>query len=85
MAKFGRELKGRWWMTLRQEILERDVVCQIKGARCSGVATEVDHIIPRKEFADGDVRMHEPRNLRGVCHTCHNERRKPAARRTWFD
>lgn len=75
---------------LRSVILARDSHrCQINGPRCTGRATEVDHIIP--VFEDG---TDDPANLRGVCPECHAiktqeeaqrarakfSRRRPAAR-----
>lgn len=48
-------------------ILRRDrYACQIRGPRCTGVATEVDHIRP------GDD--HSMSNLQAVCAACHSQK-----------
>jgi 5-methylcytosine-specific restriction protein A len=60
------------WRIVRRAILERDGhVCQIRGQRCTGVATHVDHIVPA---ADGGAWL-DPTNLRAACQTCNLERR----------
>lgn len=58
---------GSRWRRLRLVILERDgYQCQIRGPRCEGKATDVDHIIP---IADGGPEFEET-NLRAACHPC---------------
>lgn len=57
------------WRDLRLRILARDGhQCQIRLRDvCTGMATEVDHIIPRVEAPDlGMV----PSNLRAACKAC---------------
>jgi 5-methylcytosine-specific restriction protein A len=47
-------------------ILDRDRWrCQMRGPRCVGYATQVDHVIP---LADGGG--NDPANLRAACHRC---------------
>lgn len=51
----------------RERILERDNYrCQIKGPRCLGVATEVDHIDNTR-----NENYWRDRNKRAVCSPCH--------------
>jgi len=55
------------WPSIRCFVLERDQhTCQIQGPRCTGHATEVDHI--------GDGADHTPGNLRAACQPCHATR-----------
>lgn len=55
------------WQTIRREVLDRDDRrCQLNGPRCTGLATEVDHI--------GDNLNHDETNLRAACRTCHAQR-----------
>lgn len=57
----------RW----RDAVLERDRgVCQIRGRRCVGVATEADHVIP---VADGGPEF-ELANGQAACGPCHREK-----------
>lgn len=60
----------RLWLgayrALAKWVLQRDGYrCQIRGPRCTGYATEVDHVIPRADGGD-DV----PTNMRGACKRC---------------
>jgi len=58
---------GPGWETVRAAVLERDrYLCQIRGPRCSRIATTVDHIRP--VLAGGD-RL-DPANLRASCVKC---------------
>lgn len=60
----------RDWRVRRKRVLERDEkTCQIGGARCTYLASEVDHIVPRSEGGS-----HDDDNLRAVCESCHRER-----------
>lgn len=55
------------WDSRRASVLRRDGYrCQIAGAGCSGIATEVDHI------RRGDD--HRFDNLRAVCSSCHKKK-----------
>ena len=55
------------WRRLRPQILERDgYLCRVRGPKCEGKATEVDHIIP---WQDGGA-LYEPSNLRAACNWC---------------
>jgi 5-methylcytosine-specific restriction enzyme A len=54
------------WHRIRAAILTRDPTCQLNLNGCTHTATEVDHI--------GRPDDHTPRNLRGVCTTCHRKR-----------
>lgn len=58
---------GRPWRTLRLEILARDPWCQIRGPKCTGKSTTVDHVIPLSQRPD---LAHDPANLRGACGPC---------------
>jgi 5-methylcytosine-specific restriction protein A len=54
----------------RLAVLKRDsYLCQLKGKKCTGKATEADHIL-----ADADGGLLTMDNGRAVCHTCHAER-----------
>jgi 5-methylcytosine-specific restriction protein A len=57
------------WRALRVEVMRRDPICRICGAKPSRHA---DHIVPRARGGSDDVS-----NLQGVCHSCHS--RKTAA------
>lgn len=55
------------WPSIRRAILDRDGhACQLRGPRCTGNATEVDHI--------GSNLNHDPANLRAACQPCHAQR-----------
>jgi 5-methylcytosine-specific restriction endonuclease McrA len=69
-------IDGRAYKALRRMVLERDrYVCQVRGPRCTKVATEADHVISR---ADGGA-VFDPRNMRAACAACNGWR---AAERT---
>lgn len=60
------------WTKIRPVILRRDgYLCQIRGPRCTGEATEVDHIVP---IIAGGSRL-DPSNLRAACGNCNRDRR----------
>lgn len=55
----------RDWNRRRQRVLDRDDHrCRIRGPKCIGKATDVDHIIR------GD--NHDEVNLQAACRPCHN-------------
>ena len=55
------------WVQMRRVVLERDgYVCLIKAKGCTGVATQVDHIVP---VLAGGARL-DPANLRASCRRC---------------
>jgi 5-methylcytosine-specific restriction endonuclease McrA len=59
------------WRDLRLSILRRDKWrCQIRGQRCTGKATHVDHILGRGV-------SERPEDLRAACATCNLERGDP--------
>jgi hypothetical protein len=58
---------GRPWRRLRLQVLERDRDCQVRGPRCTGLATTVDHIVP---LSLAPHLAHEMSNLRGACGPC---------------
>lgn len=63
---------GPEWKALRLQILQRDGHrCQIKGPKCKGRATHVDHIV---DVLDGGARL-DPRNLRAACGSCNIAKR----------
>lgn len=57
---------GAQWKRFRAEYLQRHPVCVV----CSGIATEVDHIIPLRS---GGARFDEI-NLQSMCHVCHSKK-----------
>ena len=60
------DLKTAAWRRTRLTVLERDHhECQIRGPRCSGRATQVDHIIPKCDGGDENLD-----NLRAACQPC---------------
>jgi 5-methylcytosine-specific restriction protein A len=64
------------WQSLRRAVLARDNhECQLKGPRCTGRATQVDHVIP---IADGGS-WWSMGNLVASCARCNFGK---AARRT---
>ena len=68
------------WRRIRAQVLERDGgLCQIRGPRCTTVATAVDHIIP---VASGGA-WFDPQNLRGACTTCNNGRIASQRNEAW--
>lgn len=55
------------WPARRKRILQRDdYLCQIRGPRCTGRATDVDHI----ERGNN----HDETNLQSVCRPCHDQK-----------
>jgi len=53
------------WPARRKRVLKRDgYLCQIRGPRCLGTATDVDHIKRGDNHDDG--------NLQSACSPCHN-------------
>jgi 5-methylcytosine-specific restriction protein A len=64
-----RELGSSAWKRTRLEVLARDGYrCQIRGPKCNGYATEVDHVVAR---ADGGATWN-PSNLRAACRPCNS-------------
>lgn len=63
------------WRKLRCEVLTKYPLCQ--RCRREGritAATEVHHVRPVEEaiaYADKQMRMYDPGNLRALCHDCH--------------
>ncbi|SEP02872.1 HNH endonuclease [Trujillonella endophytica] len=55
---------GRPWRRIRAEVLARDPYCTIRGPKCTGWSTTVDHIIPLSVRPD---LAHDLTNLRGTC------------------
>ncbi len=54
----------------RKVVLERDGhLCQLRLEGCRGVATTVDHIVPRSKGGD-----HNLENLRAACAWCNTKR-----------
>jgi 5-methylcytosine-specific restriction endonuclease McrA len=55
------------WQRVRLVVLERDgYECQIRGPKCLGRATEVDHVVPWREGGAWS----DPTNLRASCRPC---------------
>jgi 5-methylcytosine-specific restriction endonuclease McrA len=66
-----RGIGGRDWERVRLLVLRRDnYQCQIRGRRCTEVATVVDHIVPRSK---GGSRL-DIRNLRAACRWCNTSK-----------
>ena len=70
------------WKQTRRYVLERDLwVCQVRGPKCAGGATCVDHIVARIDGGD----VWDPTNCRAACRPCNaaggakltNQRRRP--------
>jgi 5-methylcytosine-specific restriction endonuclease McrA len=62
------------WRLLREAVLARDGHrCQVRMFGCAGAATQVDHIVPRRQ-GGSDTDMS---NFRSVCLPCHNRLRAP--------
>lgn len=59
------------WPIVRLQVLERDRYrCRIKGPKCTGHATQVDHIVP---WLEGGAAW-DPANLRAACVICNEGR-----------
>ncbi len=70
-ATRGTTYSDREWRRIRLLVLARDDYrCQLRGRRCTGDATAVDHIIP---LSKGGSRL-DPRNLRASCSWCNTSR-----------
>jgi hypothetical protein len=57
---------GRRWRTLRASILASQPTCAIRGPKCTGYATTVDHVVPIALGGD----EFDPNNLRPACAAC---------------
>jgi 5-methylcytosine-specific restriction protein A len=67
MARNG---STRAWRKLRAQILIRDNhLCQIKGPRCTVIATTVDHVMARIHGGQD-----APSNLVAACETCNKQK-----------
>jgi len=59
------------WVRIRKKVLERDgYVCQVRRKRCTGVATQVDHIVPVSKGGS----WWDESNLRASCQPCNRDR-----------
>ena len=72
---------GSRWRKARAQALARDGhACQIRGAKCTGIATTADHIVTRQQcLATGlhgtrACRCDDPTNLRAACGPCNTAR-----------
>jgi 5-methylcytosine-specific restriction endonuclease McrA len=64
---------SRLWPPVRRLVLVRDGGrCQIRRARCTLIATAVDHVVPLVVLAErGELRLaFDPANLRAACSSC---------------
>jgi 5-methylcytosine-specific restriction protein A len=67
VTTYDPRLNTRGYKLLRAWVLDRDRhACQIRGPRCTHVATEVDHIECRADGGD----VFAPTNLRAACRPC---------------
>jgi 5-methylcytosine-specific restriction endonuclease McrA len=68
----GPEYAGPEWQAIRRRVLARDGhLCQIRGPKCRGTATHVDHIV---SVSQGGPRL-EMSNLRAACSACNVAKR----------
>lgn len=58
------------WRRVRSDVLAERGLCEIRGPKCLGIATEVDHIIP---VGAGGARL-DKSNLRPACKPCNSGR-----------
>lgn len=58
---------GRPWRRIREQVLRRDPNCMIRGPKCTGVSTTVDHVVP---LSKAPHLAHDLNNLRGACGPC---------------
>ena len=71
MTTADRRLWTGAYRHVRRWVLDRDGgVCQIRGAKCTHWATEVDHIRARADGGD----CYDPANLRAACRACNGGR-----------
>ena len=63
---------GHTWRKLRRMVLNRNPLC----AECGAIATEVDHIVPRKNGGEN-----VDSNLRALCKPCHSRKTMRETRR----
>jgi hypothetical protein len=68
--------RSRQWRELRAATLARDPVCVTPG--CGARSVVADHIVPRSRGGADTLA-----NLRGLCVTCHNQRRHGGEPRAW--
>ena len=65
-ARTRPDLNTGRWKRIRLTVLKRDAYeCQMRGPKCTGVATSVDHVIPYAQGGDDNYN-----NLRAACRTC---------------
>jgi 5-methylcytosine-specific restriction endonuclease McrA len=68
----GPEYAGPEWQAIRLQVLARDNhTCQIRGPKCRGRASHVDHII---SVSQGGARL-DPSNLQAACASCNVAKR----------
>lgn len=64
---FRRVYDNPAWPRIRVQVLRRDgYLCQIRGTRCLGEASEVDHVVPLSRRGPA----YDPSNLRAACAPC---------------
>jgi hypothetical protein len=64
--------RTRQWQSVRKQVLSRDQrQCQIRGPRCRGVATCVDHIVELEDGGD----PYSLCNLQAACGSCNASKR----------
>jgi 5-methylcytosine-specific restriction endonuclease McrA len=82
-TKSGQVTSTAAWKRLRLQILKRDNYrCQERGPRCTGRATQVDHIV---NVAAGGAEL-DPANLQSICPSCNAikaSREAAKARNAW--
>jgi 5-methylcytosine-specific restriction endonuclease McrA len=59
------------WLAIRAQVLRRDnYQCQLKGSRCLGKASCVDHWVPRSKGGSNALS-----NLRASCLPCNTQKK----------
>ncbi len=70
-TKSGEVTSTAAWKRVRKQVLERDdYKCRIRGPRCTGDATQVDHIV---NVAAGGAKL-DPNNLQSACPSCNAQK-----------
>ena len=63
----GHGRTGRPWRRLREHVLREEPYRMIRGPKCKGISTTVDHIVA---LSVAPELAHERSSLRGACGAC---------------